>query len=222
MAELQNHFAESETTVYEFNFPTHISVRMIGEEQVKAALGELKPLTELQLAEFPMVFELKYPLTSSRLDFFVTLSRSIGISGRVRDVIESLEPGVHQFPALIYSPDDPSAPALNGGDLRFYALHCTEWFDFIDLEASRLVKLWPSQYASYQSSGAPIVTKPGWLRSRHLWRSVWPMMSGSYFVSHALKTALVAANLEDIDDTRTPTHNALIQSRKATSLSEAR
>jgi hypothetical protein len=202
MAELRNHDAESATTVYKFDIPMHTLVSLTDADRVWNAFKLRIPLTEPQMAEFPLAFELDDPPAPSRLDFFFTLYGLIGTSGRVRSVIEALEPGVHQFPALMYSTDDPLAPVPNGGDPIFYAMHCTESFDFIDIEASRLVKVFPSPMAGYKPSGAPLVTKPDWLRSRHLWRCDRQVMLTPYFVSHALKTALLAANLPDLNENR--------------------
>jgi hypothetical protein len=160
------------------------------------------PLTKDELEHLNCRFSFEYPYKPSQpLDFISYAAGEVIISGRVRDCIDAIEPGVHQM--IPYELVAKKEVLKNISDKRFFLLNCCRREDFIDVDKSHFSK---TLIGGRLLLGAPpgggrahLLLKKGWRPPGHLWMNAPLVLSEVLSISQELKDELVRIKSEPID-----------------------
>ena len=160
------------------------------DQDFKRALSGVRPLTEDERLNLPKKLEVGKPRKGGLPHI---LGWSVGpyiVSGRVRDIIELLEPETHEFSAM------RAVSSSDRAELGTY--HFLFPPPCLDAVLDSETEWWGGR-VGYISSFSKVTLRVAVIAGHHLWRGVPPRMDTKYFCSDELRDRLLAEGLDGWD-----------------------
>ena len=170
-----------------------------GEKSVlSVTLKSPRKLTPEEIKYFPRVYEVENANEGSEKQHFVDVNRCLAMSSEAKDVLETLEPGKHQFIEVQFNPARhfKHLKSYYEGNTYYFAKIC-QTLQAVDIEHSvlkeeLLYKGTEVERLDYQmdlENKDKVVLNSDIIKDNHIWFNEIPALFGRLFISDTLKKA---------------------------------